>query len=125
MTVKRQRFAIDTDTGVQTLTGPNFFGGVLQLGWNPETVDTGDNLDVFLCPTDGDTEGGFPIFSKEGLSASFLNPLVASGVHKNATDTGTSGAQSVYAAAGDHLVVKATPSGAALKGEFYAWTYTG
>ncbi len=125
MGVDRQHFAIDTDTGTQALSGPSFFGAVVQLGWQPETVDTGDNLDVILCPVAGDTAGGFPIYSKEGLGTAFLQGLVVSSVHKNASDTGTSGSQQHYASAGDHLVVRVTPSGAALKGKFYAWTYTG
>lgn len=129
MAVVRQLFeidtALDTGTGPQTLQGTHFMGGIAQIGWNPETADTGDNLDVILCPIAGDTSGGFPILNKEGLGSAFLRPLMAGAWHKNGSDTGVNGAQAVYASAGDHLVVRATPSGAALKGKFYAWHYEG
>lgn len=125
MTVTRQLFEISTDTGTQTIEGPHFWGGVVQIGWNPTTTDTGDNLDLILCPTAGDTSGGFPILAKEGLGSAFLRPLVAGAWHKNGTDTGASGFQTVYASAGDHLVVRATPSGAALVGNLLIWTYEG
>lgn len=125
MGVDRQCFRFDTNSSVQTLTGNSFFGAILQVGWSPETTDTGDNLEVILCPVAGDTGGGFPVFAKEGLGSPFLNALGVKVLHKNASDTGAAGAQSTYVASGDHLVARVTPSGAALKGTLNIWTYTG
>lgn len=127
MAVNRQRFAVSTDTGTQDLTGVPFEGGVLQLGWNGSTFDTGGDLTVWLLPKASDDTGeGWIIFNDDDcLGADFLKGLVRKDVHANGSDTGTGGSQSVVCAAGDHLRVRVTPGGAAVAGELYIWNYTG
>jgi len=105
MTVHRQLFEIDTDTGTQGDTGPSFTGKLVQFRWVPTTGDTGDNLDVSLLPKEGDTGDGFAVWTPENLSLGLTK-----------LDTGRP-----YYAAGDRLRAKVTPAGAACVGRLYVW----
>ena len=125
--IHRQLFNIDTDTGTQSIIGPGFFGGVIQIGWNVETADTGADLSISLQPGDAaDTGEGWTIYdNNDCLGADFLHPLVRNNVHANGLDTGAGGSQSVVASGADRLHVKVTPGGVAVKGKLYAWQYGG
>lgn len=123
----RQRYDIDTDTGTQSFTGPSFMGGLMQIGWDVSTADTGADLEISLQPGDAsDTGDGWTVYNNNDcLGADFLQPLLRNVVHANGLDTGAGGAQAPIAAAGDKLRVKVTPGGSAVAGTLYVWTYTG
>ena len=125
--LSRQRYDVNTDTGTQSFTGSFFMGGLMQIGWNATTPDTGADLEISLQPGDGaDTGEGWTVYSNNDcLGADFLQPLSRNVVHANGLDTGTGGAQAAIAAAGDKLAIKVTPGGAAVVGTLYVWTYTG
>ena len=127
MAVNRQLFAVNTDTGSQVFTGVPFEGGVMQVGWNAQTGDTGADLLILLLPkASNDTGDGWIIYNdNDSLGADFLKSLVNRSVHANGSDTVASGAQAAYASASDHLYVRVTPGGAAVVGDLYVWTYTG
>ena len=124
MPVSRQRFDVDTDTGTWGDTGPAFWGGVLQMRWNPTTADTGADINIVLLPKEADTGDGFIILQKpDKLGADWvMAPYQAT------HDTGggfTTAAAQPFVAAGDRLRVKVTPGGAACAGRLYVWIFDG
>jgi hypothetical protein len=121
--MQRQRFAINTDTGTQGDTGPNFHGEIRQIGWAPTTADTGAALYIALLPVDAlDTAGGLTLLNDEDcLGASFIRAPMIPGVASDGFDTGVD-QYAPAVAAGDRLRIKVTPGGAAVAGTLYVWT---
>ena len=119
----RQFFAIDTDTGTQTDSGPSFHGAVYQTRWEVTTVDTGADLAIYLQQRPGDTGNGVLVVSDNDVLGTDFVRAYRHPVHNtagNAIDTGDDFAVPVVSA-GEHLRVKVTPGGAAVVGRLYVW----
>lgn len=127
MTMHRQIFAIDTDTGTQGDTGPSFWGSVEQVYYKAETADTGADLQILQMPKNGDTGEGFRILNEtDALGTSFRRvprqPTHDVSGAEDVADTGTPAEPVPFFGAGDRLRVKVTPGGAAVKGRLYVYT---
>jgi hypothetical protein len=125
MTLHRYIFNVSTDTGTSALqsgdTGKSVFGQVVQLRWNPTSVDTGGDLYVALLPKDGDTGDGFTIYSKNDcLGTNFTRFLGFPSSHIDGFDTGRGGAAHPYAA-GERLRIKVLPGQAECRGRLYVY----
>ena len=124
--MQRHTFQIDTDTGTQGDTGVPFYGAVLQMRWNPTTVDTGADLQVGMKPRTGDTGDGWLFYDdNDVLGTDFVRaprqPQHGSDGAVDPADTGAAFGVPVYGA-GDRLRVKVIPGGAACAGTLYIWT---
>jgi hypothetical protein len=122
MTMMRQRFDVDTDTGRWSDIGPPFFGAILQMAWNPSTGDTGGDLEVALKPlSDGDTGPSWVVYSdNDCLGTDFIKaPRQHAHGLNGIADTGS---PVPVVGAGDRLRVKVTPGGAAVVGKLYIWS---
>lgn len=119
MTVSRQIFEVSTDTGTWGDTGPNFSGQIVQVHWNPTTVDTGADLTMALLPRAGDTGDGFNVIAQTDVLGTNFQRVPGQRVH-DAAGVADTGLAPVYAA-GDRLRVKVTPGGAACAGRLYVW----
>jgi hypothetical protein len=125
MTVSRQIFEFN-DTGTATKTGPATFGSLRQIRWNPDTADTGADLQISLLPKVGDTGDGWLIYSKANvLGANFAFGMGQMAVdHVGKTDTGL---YPIYAA-GDRIqakVVNQAGVATATAGRLYIWVDEG
>lgn len=121
MTMHRQRFAIDTDTGTQGDTGVPVFGAIKQIRWSPSTGDTGADLRLDLLPRAEDTGDGFAFYNNSDcLGSAFTHAPRQPGVSADGNDTGVDEYFPVVGA-GDRIRVKVTPGGAAVVGTLYVW----
>lgn len=125
MAIKRHLFNVSTDTGTSALqsgdTGKAVHGQVVQLRWNPTSVDTGGDIYVALLPKEGDSGDGFTIYSKaDCLGANFTRFLGYPSSHIDGHDTGRGGAAHPYAA-GDRLRIKVLPGQGECRGRLYVY----
>jgi hypothetical protein len=125
MPLRRQIFEVDTDTGTWTDTGPSFHGAIQQMAWNPDTVDTGADLSIWLIPKNGDTGDNILVYSEiDCLGADFLRVPLQPGHSPDGSDTGVDQYFPIVSA-GERLRIRVTPGGAAVSGRLYIWSYTG
>jgi hypothetical protein len=113
-------FEFSTSSSPAGDTGPNVDGAIVQVRWNPTTVDTGADLVLSILPREGDTGDGFVILNdNDCLGADFVRaPRQA--VHDSAGAALASG-DSPYVLAGDRIRAKVIPGGAACAGRLYVW----
>jgi len=124
--ISRQRFNVNTQSGVWTDTGPAFMGGIMQMRWDPSTPDTGADLELSLLSEDAsDTGNGIVFYSdNDCLGADFMKVPLQPGHASDGTDTGVDQYFPIVSA-GDRIRVRVTPGGAAVVGTLHLWTYTG
>lgn len=116
MTISRQTFQINTDTGTQGDTGKATFGQIVQVTWRPTTADTGGDLYLVALPVMGDTAGGMLVLNdNDCLGAQFSKQPTIPQTHVDGFDTGAALDIPRYVA-GERLRVKVTPGGAAVVG---------
>ena len=100
MTMQRQLFNVDTDTGTWTDSGPSFFGEILQARYEVITADTGADLQIFLQLRPGDTGNGVMIVTdSDSLGVNFTK------AYRQATHD-TLGVAALFAAAGQAVLDK-------------------
>lgn len=113
---------VNTDTGTQGDTGPVMSGEIRQMQWAPTTADTGADLYLAVINVQGDTAGGFQLYSRADiLGSGFVRAPVIPGFTSDGFDTGVDD-YFPPVTAGGRLRMKVTPGGAAVAGTLYVWS---
>jgi hypothetical protein len=117
--ISRQIYNISTSSSAVTDTGPSTNGALLQMRWNPTTVDTGGDLVLTVMPKGGDTGDGWEVFNdNDCLGANFVRaPRQQMHDEAGLSDTGVA----PILLAGDRIQVKIIPGGAAVAGRLYLY----
>lgn len=124
--MKRYVFNVSTDTGTSALQSGDtgkvpVMGQVVQLRWNPTSVDTGGDLYVALLPKEGDTGDGYAVFNdNDCLGTNFTRLLGFPSSHIDGHDTGRGDGVAPYAA-GERLRIKILPGQAECRGRLYVY----
>jgi hypothetical protein len=120
MAINRQLFTFSTGSSPAGDTGPPINGALLQLHWNPTTVDTGADLQIAVLPRTGDTGDGWVILEDNDCLGTDFTRALRQRLHDSAGAADTGAGPVVMA--GDRLRVKVTPGGSACAGRLYVYT---